>query len=268
VTQEVVSQSAPLGGALDQAGNVRHDELGGVIGSTGALADSNDAEIGHQRGEGIVGDLRSRRRDPCDQCRLTDIGKSDQRDVGLQLQLEVEPVLLSALTLLGEGRRPAAVGKEAVVALAPESALGGEPAVARTVEVDKKFALTAVDHGADGHDDDLILAPRPVLALRGAVLAVGRPAKGVVLKAQQGGLIVVRDDPHVPTLAAVTAVGSALGDVGFTAKTDAAGPAVARFGVQLGEIDEGGHHHILRPGISNPLGIHPSRSGLRCREPG
>jgi hypothetical protein len=59
----------------------------------------------------------------------------------------------------------------------------------------------------------------------------------------------VRDDPHVAALAAVTTVGATLGDVRLTAKTDAAGSAVARFGVQLSEIDERGHRHILRPGI-------------------
>jgi hypothetical protein len=41
--------------------------------------------------------------------------------------------------------------------------------------------------------------------------------------------------------------------VGFAAKTDAARPAVARFGVQLSEINEGGHAIILRPGPQNPF---------------
>ena len=61
----------------------------------------------------------------------------------------------------------------------------------------------------------------------------------------------VRDDPDVAALAAVAAVRAALGDVGLTAKTDAAGPTVARFGVQLGEIDERGHPSILRLGFEN-----------------
>jgi hypothetical protein len=41
--------------------------------------------------------------------------------------------------------------------------------------------------------------------------------------------------------------------VRLTAKTHAAGPAVAPFGVQLCEIDEGGHPFILRPGPKNPF---------------
>ena len=56
--------------------------------------------------------------------------------------------------------RPTAVREEASVALAAESALGGQPAIARAVEVDEQFALTAVDHGADWHDDDVESLPR------------------------------------------------------------------------------------------------------------
>src|ERR1035438_8402111 len=61
----------------------------------------------------------------------------------------------------------------------------------------------------------------------------------------------VGDDPDVTALAAVTPVRTALGDVRLSSKTDAAGSAVARFGVQLSEIDEGGHTFILRPGLCN-----------------
>jgi hypothetical protein len=60
---------------------------------------------------------------------------------------------------------------------------------------------------------------------------------------------VVGNDPDVPALAAVATVGTTLGDVRLAAKTDAAGPAVARFGVQLCEIDERGHTFILRPDL-------------------
>jgi hypothetical protein len=61
----------------------------------------------------------------------------------------------------------------------------------------------------------------------------------------------VSDDPDVAALAAVAAVGPAFSDVRLPAKTDAAGPAVAPFGVQLCKIDEGGHTFILRPGLKN-----------------
>ena len=255
-----MAEAPALGRAFDQPGDVGHDELGRVARSPGAFPDAHDPEVRHQRREGIVGDLGSRRRDARDQRGLADVGKADQGDVGLQLQLEVEPVLLPGFALLGKGRGAPVVREEAVVALTAEAALGRQPAVARTVEVDQEFALAAVDHGPDRYDDDLVLAPRAVLAFGGAVLAVGRPPKGVVAKSQQRGLIVVGHDPDVAALTAVAAVRTTLGDVGLAAKTDAAGPAVARFGVQLGEIDEGGHTFILRPGPSNPLCV-------TCRRP-
>jgi hypothetical protein len=49
--------------------------------------------------------------------------------------------------------------------------------------------------------------------------------------------------------------------VGLPTKTDAAGPAVARFGVQLCEIDEGGHVVILRSGRKRPV----CRTDLRAQ---
>jgi hypothetical protein len=71
----------------------------------------------------------------------------------------------------------------------------------------------------------------------------------MVAKAQERRLIVIGDNPDVATLAAIPTVRTALGDVRFPSKTDAAGPAVACFGVQLGRIDEGGHATILRPTV-------------------
>jgi hypothetical protein len=50
VTEESVSDSDALMGALDQAGNVGENEF--------ARVDAHDAEIGVQRRERIVGDLR------------------------------------------------------------------------------------------------------------------------------------------------------------------------------------------------------------------
>ena len=52
VAQELVAQAGALGGALDQARDVGHDEA--LLGR-----DAHDAEIRMQRGERVVGDLRA-----------------------------------------------------------------------------------------------------------------------------------------------------------------------------------------------------------------
>jgi hypothetical protein len=85
-----------------------------------------------------------------------------------------------------------------------------------------------------------------VLALGGSVLAVGGATKRVVAKSEQGGLVVVSDDPDATSAAAVAPVRAALGDVGLAAKAHATSAAITSLGVELGGIDEGGHGPILR----------------------
>ena len=99
VAEELVAEAAALAGALDQAGDVGDDELGGVV-------EADDAEVRLERRERVVGDLRLGRRDHADQRALADVGEADEGDVGHQLQLELEPALLAVLALLGEARAP------------------------------------------------------------------------------------------------------------------------------------------------------------------
>jgi hypothetical protein len=108
-------------------------------------------------------------------------------------------------------------------------------------EVDQQLPLEGVHGRADRNGDHEVSTPRSVLALRGAVGSVHRAAKGVLDEAEEGSLIMVGDQPHVPTPAPVTPVGAALRDVGLAAKRDATGPAVARLGVELSGVDETGH---------------------------
>jgi hypothetical protein len=66
-------------GALDQAGNIGHARIRVAI-------DLDDAEIGMQRRERIVGDLRLGGRNGRQEGRLAGIGQADQAGVGDQLQ--------------------------------------------------------------------------------------------------------------------------------------------------------------------------------------
>ncbi len=158
-------------------------------------------------------------------------------------------MLFAELTLLGKGRRAALIGQKARVAKSTETALGGEPTLARTRKVRQQFTLAVVDHGAHRHLDDDVLAACTVLTLGGAVFSVRGASKRVILESEEGGLVVVGLEPDAAAVSAVSPVRTALGNVGFAAKTDASGPAVASFGVQLGAIDEGRHATILRNGV-------------------
>ncbi len=105
VAQELVAQSLAFARSFDEPGDVGDDELGGAV-------DADHAEMGFERGEGVVGDLGLGGRDHADERRLTGVRETDEGDVGHQLDLERQPVLLTDLTLLGEARRPPGVGEE------------------------------------------------------------------------------------------------------------------------------------------------------------
>ena len=76
------------------------------------LAGLHHAQVRHQGGERVVGDLRLGRRDDRDQRRLAGRREADQPDVGDALELEDDVELLAGLTELGEaGRLAAGVGQ-------------------------------------------------------------------------------------------------------------------------------------------------------------
>ena len=90
----------------------------------------DDAEIRRERGERVVGDLRPRRRDARDERRLAGVGKSDEADVGEQLQLEAEILDLARLARLHLARRAIGGGREPRVAHAAAAAFRDQHALA------------------------------------------------------------------------------------------------------------------------------------------
>ena len=80
VAQEVVAEARTVRRALDDAGNVRHHEAH-------ALVDIHDAEVGVERGEVVVGDLRPRLGNDREQRRFADVGEADEAHVREQLEL-------------------------------------------------------------------------------------------------------------------------------------------------------------------------------------
>jgi hypothetical protein len=158
-------------------------------------------------------------------------------------------VFFADFALFSKGGRATLIRKESGVALAPETPFGRQPAVSGTLEIDEHFPIDVVHRGADRHHHDRVFPPGAVLTLGRPVLTVGGSAKRVIAKAQQRRLIVVSLEPDVSATSPVAAIGSALCDVGFATKTDAASTAIASFGVQLSVVNEGRHPSILRFGL-------------------
>ena len=106
--KKLVPEPDALARALDQARDVGDDELPTV----GRL---DSSEHGRERRERIVGNLRPRIRETCDERRLACVRQADERGVGEQLQPQLDHALLAGPTDLGEARRLPRRAGEALV---------------------------------------------------------------------------------------------------------------------------------------------------------
>ena len=88
--QELVAETETAVCAFNQARYIGDDEAA-------ILAQPDDAEIRSERGEWIGRDLRTSGGDPRDQRRLTRVRIPDEADIGQELQLEAEVLLLARL---------------------------------------------------------------------------------------------------------------------------------------------------------------------------
>ena len=127
VAQELVSQTAPFVRALDEAGDVGHDEA--------VVPRTRHAEVRHERGERVVGDLRPRRAHLSDERRLARRRHAHEGRVGHELHLQLDPALLRRLAQLGERGRASGRRHEVDVAAAAHAALGHGDAFAVVREV-------------------------------------------------------------------------------------------------------------------------------------
>src|SRR5262245_25147835 len=94
VTEEFVAEAFALARALDESRHVAHDVR--------AVTGHDDAQVRHERREGIVTDLRTRSTDDGDQCRLAHTRVPDDADIGDELEIKLEPSLLARLAELRE----------------------------------------------------------------------------------------------------------------------------------------------------------------------
>ncbi len=109
VGEELVTEPDPLGGALDQAGDVGEHEL--------ALAVVDRPQDRLEGRERVVGDLRRRAGEAREQRRLAGVRQPDQAGVGEQLQPQLDPARLALQPALGEARRLTGRAGEALVAV-------------------------------------------------------------------------------------------------------------------------------------------------------
>jgi pSer/pThr/pTyr-binding forkhead associated (FHA) protein len=109
--------------ALDQAGNVGHDE--------GVIASLHHAEVRLEGGKRVVGDFGSGGGQARNESRFASIGKAHQADVGQQLQLQFNLENLARLALLVLRGCLMSGSSEARITSAASAAFGRNPKIAR-----------------------------------------------------------------------------------------------------------------------------------------
>ena len=102
VAQELGAEAGAEMRAFNESGHVGDDE--GLL--VGLLADGDDAEIGLEGGEGIVGDFGFGGGDAGDEGGLAGVGIADEADVGEELEFEAVVALLAGAAELVLARAP------------------------------------------------------------------------------------------------------------------------------------------------------------------
>ncbi len=201
VAEELQAEPAALARTLDEAGHVGDREAG--------VAGLDDAQVGREGGEGVVGDLGPGGGHGRDQAGLAGARVADQGHVGDGLELEHDGAGLAGLAQQGEaGRDPPGAGQGGVAE--PAAAAGGDDEPGAVAEhVGEDLALGGGHDGAVGHAQLDVVAVGAVLvpALADAALLRGAVRGAVVL--QQRRDLGVDDEDDVAAGTAVAAVRAA-----------------------------------------------------------
>ena len=151
VFEELDAEAGAEVRAFDEAGHVGDGE--GLL--VGEVADLDDAEIGFEGGEGVVGDLGLGGGEERNQRGFADVGVADQAGVGEETEFEAEVAGFAGAAELVLAGGLVGAGGEVLVATASAAALGDDDCFVGVGEVvDQLAGVVVVDEGADGDFED------------------------------------------------------------------------------------------------------------------
>ena len=238
-----MAQAASLACTLDKAGD--------VCDHIGIFTRANNAQVGDESSERIIGDLRTSGAHAGDKRGFADRGHTHKSSIGHQLHLELDPVLNRRLALLGKSGCTSRRGDKMRIAASSGTAGSNNYALPVVCKVSDLIgglhglAIDLANHGSHGDLQDKVAA---VLTVFTRTLAVGAAlGTEMMLEAviNQRGQLRVSLDNNVAAMTAVAAVRTALGNICLSAERHAASAAVAALDIDAANIGKLGHLRIL-----------------------
>ena len=235
VAEELGAEAGAEVGAFDESGHVG-DDIGELI---GLLADGDNAEVGLEGGEGVVGDFGPGGRDARNEGGFAGVGVADESDVGEQLEDEAVVALFAGAAELVLAGGLVDGGGEVLVAASAASAFGDHYAFIGGFKIMNQLArVLVVEGGADGNLEGDGAAVESGAVGAEAVFAALGFVLGVVAEMDESVVALRTGHDDVAAAAAVAAGGTAAGHEFFAAEGHAAIAAVAGFYANFGFIDE------------------------------
>ena len=214
MAEELVPQALAFACTLDEARHIGNDE--GV-----AIAGTDHAEVRDKRRERIVGNLRTGCAHAGDERALADRWHANKGSVCHELHLELDPVILRRLALLGKGRRAPDGCHEVDVATASDAARGYDDALAGMREVCNlverllRLMVELAHDGAERHLEDQVLAVLAVLSRSLAMRAALCLEVMLVAVVDERRELGVRLEDDISSASAISAVRPAFRHIGL-----------------------------------------------------
>ena len=226
VLEELDSEAVSEVRAFDESGEIGYGEGFGV----GKVADLDYAEVGLERGEGVVGDLRLGGGEARDKGRRADIGIADEASVCEETEFEAVGAFFAGATELVLARGLVGAGGEVLVASAAPTAFGYDDGFIGPGEVvDELAGGVVVEEGAYGNFEGCTFARVSGAVGAEAVASALGFVLGVEAEVDQGVVAEGGGHEDVAPVTAISAGGTALGNELFAAKGHAAVATVTGF---------------------------------------
>src|SRR6056297_3408329 len=206
VAQEAGPQPLPLTGTSDQAGDISYHQ--GFVTTI-----PHYPQIGYQGGKGIISNLGAGGRNGGNQGRLAGIGKTNQADIGKELQLQAQGFFVPGDARLGMTRGAVSAGGKTGIAAPSLTALDQQEFGVLAGQISQDFtAGVIVDQGSRRHPQLQTLTTFAMHIFAHPRRTVLRAIMAHITIIKQGRKAPIDDKNHISATTAIAAIGAALGN--------------------------------------------------------